>query len=104
MFLDVATSTSFVNFGAFTAFTLVNVSVIASYVKAKPETRNTLMSGGWLRNIAFPVLGAIFCAYLLINLDKQALVLGLSWLAIGIVILAVLTKGFKHNPPEYEAD
>lgn len=104
MFLDVATSTSFVNFGAFTAFTLVNVSVIASYFKVSPETRAKLMPGGWLRNIAFPTLGSLFCAYLLINLDKQALILGLSWLAIGIVILAALTKGFKHNPPEYEAE
>lgn len=104
MFLDVATSTSFVNFGAFTAFTLVNVSVITSYVKANPDTRKSLMSGGWLRNIAFPVLGAAFCAYLLIHLDRQALILGLAWLAIGIVILAFLTKGFRHNPPEYSED
>ncbi|MFT8704778.1 APC family permease [Bifidobacterium aquikefiricola] len=104
MFLDVATSTSFVNFGAFTAFTLVNVSVIASYFKASPETRSTLMRGGILRNVICPILGALFCAYLLINLDKQALILGLSWLAIGIVILAALTKGFKRNPPEYKAD
>ncbi|WP_246255966.1 hypothetical protein [Pseudarthrobacter oxydans] len=30
IFLDVATSTSFINFGAFTAFTLVNASVCST--------------------------------------------------------------------------
>ena len=33
--LDVATSTSFINFGAFTAFTFVNLSVIATYLRER---------------------------------------------------------------------
>ncbi|OZG58521.1 amino acid permease [Bifidobacterium tissieri] len=104
MFLDVATSTSFVNFGAFTSFTLVNVCVIVAYLKANAEQRKKDFSGGALRNILLPILGALFCLYLLVHLDVHALVLGLSWLAIGVVILAVLTGGFKHNPPEYTHD
>jgi putrescine importer len=35
IFLDVATSTSFINFGAFTAFTLVNASVVFHYVRQR---------------------------------------------------------------------
>ncbi|WP_240793605.1 MULTISPECIES: APC family permease [unclassified Arthrobacter] len=35
VFLDVATSTSFINFGAFTAFTLVNASVVFHYVRQR---------------------------------------------------------------------
>ncbi|OXN01099.1 APC family permease [Bifidobacterium vansinderenii] len=101
MFLDVATSTSFVNFGAFTSFTLVNVCVIVAYLKADAEQRKEYLPGGALRNILLPILGALFCLYLLVHLDIHALILGLSWLAIGVVILAVLTGGFKHNPPEY---
>ncbi|WP_204314002.1 MULTISPECIES: APC family permease [Bifidobacterium] len=104
MFLDVATSTSFVNFGAFTSFTLVNVCVIVAYAKADAETRREYFSGGVLRNILLPILGALFCLYLLVHLDVHALVLGLSWLVIGVVILAVLTKGFRHDPPEYTHD
>ncbi|MBT1178009.1 APC family permease [Bifidobacterium callimiconis] len=101
MFLDVATSTSFVNFGAFTSFTLVNVCVIVAYLKADDKQRKEDLPGGALRNILLPILGALFCLYLLVHLDIHALILGLSWLAIGVVILAVLTGGFKHNPPEY---
>lgn len=104
MFLDVATSTSFVNFGAFTSFTLVNMCVIVAFLKSNAEQRKDLFPGGKLRNIVFPVLGAVCCAYLLSHLDIHALILGLSWLAIGVVILAVLTKGFKQNPPEYTHD
>jgi amino acid transporter len=100
LFLDVATSTSFVNFGAFTAFTLVNVSVIASYLRMPAAERKVRMRGGILRNIILPLLGAASCFYLLVHLDINAIVLGLSWLAIGIVILLVLTHGLRKNPPE----
>ncbi|MCI1984335.1 MAG: APC family permease [Bifidobacteriaceae bacterium] len=100
LFLDVATSTSFVNFGAFTAFTLVNLSVIASYLRMPATERKGRMPGGILRNIVLPLLGAASCFYLLVHLDINAIALGLSWLAIGIVILLVLTHGLRRNPPE----
>ena len=104
MFLDVATSTSFVNFGAFVSFTLVNVCVIVSYAKADEETRHATMPGGVLRNILIPALGALFCAYLLVHLDAHALILGVSWLGVGIVVLAFTTHGFRRTPPQYDGN
>lgn len=101
MFLDVATSTSFVNFGAFIAFTLVNVCVIFAYAKAAPQERKKQFRGGVWLNVLSPIVGAVCCAYLLLHLDIHAVTLGLSWLAIGIVVLGFLTKGFRHEPPEY---
>lgn len=100
LFLNVATSTSFVNFGAFTAFTLVNLSVIVSYAKMSPAERKERMRGGVIRNIVLPALGAISCFYLLVHLDSNAVILGLSWLVVGVVILLVLTRGLRTNPPE----
>lgn len=100
LFLNVATSTSFVNFGAFTAFTLVNLSVIVSYVKMSPAERKGRMRGGVIRNVVLPALGAISCFYLLVHLDSNAVILGLSWLVVGVVILLVLTRGLRTNPPE----
>jgi hypothetical protein len=41
--------------------------------------------------------------YLLTQLDSKALILGLSWLAIGIVYLLVLTRGLTREPPEMTA-
>jgi hypothetical protein len=36
------------------------------------------------------------------TLDHLALYLGLSWLAIGVVYLAILTGGFRRQPPEMD--
>lgn len=98
MFLDVSTSTSFINFGAFTAFTLVNVSVIFHYFR---ETKR----GVRLNRVSYlgvPAIGAIICAYLLSQLDSNALTLGLSWLVVGIIVLATITRGFRSAPPEMQ--
>ncbi|MET1034372.1 MAG: APC family permease [Arthrobacter sp.] len=99
IFLDVATSTSFINFGAFTAFTLVNVAVIFHYVRERRAGR-TLNPVSY---VVVPVLGAAVCAFLLSQLDANAVTLGLIWLAVGTVVLAVITRGFRVAPPEMKA-
>lgn len=91
--LDVSTSTSFINFGAFTAFTFVNVSVLATWLRDRSGKRV-------LTWVVFPVIGAVVDLWLLVNLDGIALVFGLVWLAIGIVVLAAITRGFRRPPPE----
>lgn len=103
MFLDVATSTSFVNFGAFTSFALVNICVIVTFAKADPTYRKENLSGGIVRNIIAPLIGTACCVYLLIHLDTHAIVLGICWLIVGIAILSIITHGFRRNPPEYAA-
>jgi putrescine importer len=94
--MTVATSTSFINFGAFSAFTFVNISVIAQYfIKGKRRSFKDTISF-----LVLPLIGAVCCFYLLTNLDKPALILGCSWAAIGFIYLIFLTKGFKVAPPE----
>jgi len=98
--LSVSTSTSFINFGAFSAFTLVNISVIAHfYIRNRRRTlKDTLLY------LLFPLLGAVFDFWLLVNLDKDALRLGVAWAVIGFVYLLVLTRMFKKQPPELSVD
>ncbi|NBQ01301.1 MAG: amino acid permease, partial [Actinobacteria bacterium] len=91
--LDIATSTSFISFGAFTAFTLVNISVIAYYLKNRSSDKNIL---GW---VLIPIVGAVVDAYLLWQLDDNAKRLGLIWLGLGILILLGITKGLRQKPP-----
>jgi putrescine importer len=98
--LSVATSTSFINFGAFTAFTMVNVSVISYFVRRRKAGRRL----GVLGYVVVPVVGAVVNLWLLRNLDANAVRLGLAWLVIGIVYLAVLTRGFRTPPPELRLD
>ncbi len=100
LFLDITTSTSFINFGAFTAFTLVNVAVIAHYLR---ESKKGAKLNPFVY-LVMPIIGALVDAYLLLQLDSNALTLGLSWLAVGIVVLLVLTRGFTRRPPEILAE
>jgi len=94
--MDVTTSTSFINFGAFLAFTAVNLSVIALYVKGDERVKPL----GVLIGLVIPGLAAICDLFLLWNLDKHAQILGLCWLVAGIGYLAHLTQFFRNAPPE----
>jgi amino acid transporter len=96
--MDVATSTSFINFGAFLAFTAVNVSVIATYLRNRRDgdRPNAL---AW---VVAPAIGAAIDLWLLAHLDGKALILGSSWLVLGILYLTWLTRGFRVAPPELE--
>ncbi|WP_343716501.1 APC family permease [Inquilinus sp.] len=94
--LDVTTSTSFINFGAFVAFIFVNLSVIRLLWLRAPQRGLGTVIGA----LVVPVLGALSNLWLLVSLDEHAKVLGLIWLAVGIVYLAWLTRMFSRQPPE----
>ena len=95
VFLSVATSTSFINFGAFTAFTLVNLSVIGYFVRHRHEQRLNPLT-----YVVIPLIGAVVDVYLLTQLGSAALTLGVIWMSIGVVYLLVLTRGLRVPPPE----
>ena len=98
--LDVATSTSFINFGAFSAFTAVNLCVIAMFIRQRREHGP---SQRFVPNVVFPAIGAIVDVYLLLHLDGKAKLLGVIWLTCGVLYLAYLTRGFRRPPPEMES-
>jgi amino acid transporter len=97
--LDVATSTSFINFGAFSAFTCVNLCVIAMFVRQRREHGP---SQRFVPNVVFPAIGAVIDVYLLLHLDGKAKLLGVIWLTCGVLYLTYLTRGFRRPPPEME--
>lgn len=97
--LDLAQATSLINFGAFTAFTVVNVCVIVFFFRH----RGTGMLGA-VRGLLLPALGAIVDVYLLFQLSGLAKILGVGWLLLGIGYLAVLTRGFRRPPPSLHLD
>ncbi|MDH1007449.1 APC family permease [Pseudomonas nicosulfuronedens] len=94
--MDVTTSTSFINFGAFLAFSLVNLSVIFHYY-LNAERRG-------LRELVlfllFPLIGLLADLWLMVSLDHLAIWLGATWLVLGVIYLAVITSGFRQQPPE----
>ncbi|MGO0061132.1 APC family permease [Brevibacillus fluminis] len=98
LFLDLETAASFINFGAFTAFTFVNLCVIVYYFKQK----HTHTVKSILANVLSPLLGISFNAYLWYNLEVGALIIGLIWVAIGLAYLIYVTKWAKVTLPDFE--
>lgn len=85
------------------AITLGNASVVFHFVHQR-------RAGQQLNPVSYvvvPVIGALICAYLLSQLDSNAITLGVSWLGLGlglgVVVLALITRGFKAAPPEMTA-
>ncbi|MGG4494932.1 APC family permease [Brevibacillus reuszeri] len=98
LFLDLETALAFINFGALTAFTAVNASVIAHYYirgnrRSLTDTFHYLIS---------PLLGTSFVVFLWYSLDAHALTLGLIWTFVGIGYLLFSTKFFTKKPPLIE--
>lgn len=94
--LDLATAQSFINFGAFLGFTLVNLCVITYFIRqARHGTRRSVF--GYL---LLPLAGAAVDVYLLTKLSAAAIYLGIGWLILGTIYLTVITRGFRTTPPE----
>ena len=88
--------TQLINFGAFVAFTFVNLSVIVYFFRR--EKNRSVKS--FITSIIIPGAGLAFNVYLWFNLEKSAMILGAIWAAVGFVYFLYLTKFFKVSPPE----
>lgn len=104
LFLSLDLVASFINFGAFIAFTFVNISVINYYYiqgKKRGEKRSLK---GTVFHLIVPIIGAVLDIWMLVNLDGYSKLLGSIWLALGIIYLAYCTKGFKKNMKELHTE
>jgi putrescine importer len=88
VFINLDSAVLFVSFGALTAFTFVNLSVIFHYyIKLKKRSpKETFMY------LIFPLIGAGFIGWLLTLLNKETLVIGMSWVAVGFIYLMIKSK------------
>ncbi|QHC75111.1 APC family permease [Rathayibacter sp. VKM Ac-2805] len=97
---DLNTVASMISFGALAAFSLVNLAVIKHFLIDERRRGGSAL----LRFGVLPGLGFLFTAWLWLSLSGVALVAGLVWVALGAVWLAVITRGFRRQPPEVEFD
>ncbi|MGW6172162.1 APC family permease [Arthrobacter sp. NPDC055138] len=98
LFIDLTLASSLISFGALAAFTMVNIAVIKHYFI--DERRRS--GADAVRYLAAPLVGVGLCAWLWTSLSGTAFMVGLSWMIIGAVYLAVITRGFRKAPPELE--
>ncbi|MEH6945270.1 APC family permease, partial [Bacillus sp. JJ722] len=101
IFFDLVTATSLINFGALMAFTFVNLSVINHFIIREKQYKSIK---GIINYLIFPLCGTIMIAILWFNVETSSLIMGVSWLTIGILYLMYLTEAFSIAPPKYEEE
>ncbi|MGE7907946.1 APC family permease [Peribacillus sp. NPDC094092] len=99
IFLNLATATSFITFGALTAFTFVNISVFSHYFIRK-KMRNLKST---IIYLVSPFIGTTLLGFLWINLKLNAIMLGLAWGLLGAIYLFVSKKS-KKEIPKFDLD
>jgi amino acid transporter len=99
LIFEVDTITKFVNFGALTAFMALNISVFV-YFFIRRRRRGSLSD--FFKYLLFPLLGFAIIAYVWSGFDRNTFIFGFSWLAVGIIIAAIKTKGFREKPAVIE--
>ena len=93
--LDLELLASMISFGALIAFSFVNLTVIKHYFIDLKER------AGWavVNNLVLPLVGLFLTLWLWTSLAPLTFVIGLSWAAVGVVILGVITRGFRRPTP-----
>lgn len=73
-----------VNFGALTAFLLLHLSVINHYMRRRQGERSIG------RHLVAPLFGLVIIGFVIYKANVAAQTLGLTWLAIGVVVMIAL--------------
>ena len=91
---------SMISFGALVAFTFVNLSVIKHFlINEKRRGAAALVRYGLL-----PLMGVGMSVWLWTSLATDALIVGLVWLAVGVIWLLVMTRGLSRPLPSVKRD
>ena len=93
LFMSYETTAEILNFGAFLGFMGVNLSVIRQFWFGR--TRG--YSRRFLPDVILPAGGFLFCGAIWWGLGSPAKIAGGIWFVIGLLILALHTRGFKRR-------
>ena len=95
IWIDLATLTNMISFGALIAFSFVNLSVVVHfYLRGKERG-----GWGWLNNLVLPIVGFGLTVWLWTSLAPITFAIGGSWLVVGFVILLIVTRFFSRPTP-----
>lgn len=96
LFVDLDQAASMINFGAFIAFTFVNLSVI--FVFFRFITRRSVW--GWIGFVGIPAIGVVINVGLWLSLDSVSMMIGGAWFVLGVIYLVYKTRGFRAEAPD----
>ena len=95
IWIDLGLLAGMISFGALVAFSVVNLSVIKHFYIDRKERAGAQV----LRNFVLPLIGFGLTVWLWTSLSAETFIVGLSWLAVGVVLLAIVTRGFRRPTP-----
>jgi putrescine importer len=93
--IDLGLLAQMISFGALIAFSVVNLSVIKHYFLDRGERTGIDV----LRNLVLPLIGFGLTVWLWTSLAPSTFLVGLAWLAVGVILLAIVTHGFRRPTP-----
>ena len=102
LFLSLDAVAFMISFGALAAFALVNLSVIRTYVFPKGGRREPLTFGGVIRYLVMPLIGFGLTIWLWTSLEPTTWLVGAIWILVGIVIIGIVTGGFRRPVPKMD--
>lgn len=85
-----------VSFGVIVGFILVNLSVFVLFWIRKKERGGLAV----VKYVILPLAGVAFLVFAFIFVGTGAKILGAGWTLLGLIYLAIKTRGFKQLPPE----
>lgn len=95
---QIMNAANLVSFGGLLGMVLVNACVIGAYWH-KDKLRGV---SNFVKYVIFPLVGGGATLFLWCQLSVMAKIVGFSWLALGLILLGIKTKGFKEMPPEMD--
>jgi len=99
LILTISQLVRLVNFGALSSFILLNVAVLVFFF-IKEKKRNSI--GDILKYLISPICGVSILVFIFTGFEALTYIIGLSWLAVGIVIGAIKSKGYKEVPEAFK--
>ncbi|MFC5336940.1 APC family permease [Leucobacter denitrificans] len=102
LFLSLDVVAFMISFGALAAFAMVNLSVIRTYIFPKGGRRQPLTAKNVVLHLIFPLIGFALTIWLWTSLEALTWLVGAIWIAIGVVIIAIVTGGFKRPVPKLD--
>lgn len=95
VFADVDFVASIVSFGALTAFSVVNVSVVSVFlVTEKQRGVRAILTYG-----VIPTIGFLLTVWLWTSLAPHTVLLGIGWIVLGLLYLLWTTRAFRRPVP-----
>ncbi|MGH8279210.1 MAG: hypothetical protein ACRETQ_06560 [Gammaproteobacteria bacterium] len=82
-----------VNFGALTAFMLLNATVFVYFYLKQKKHRNVFSY------LLFPLLGLLIVAFVWSGFDRTTFVFGGAWLLVGLILGAFKYRNFRSFEP-----